>query len=856
MNANFFINLEKTVYPTGTISPDGEHLRRLTTNQSTYIPTIKAVRPAASFLPICIPTKRHILKNRKNIKRLMRLAAERGNTFIIFLCSGPARKEDVNSLATHFPDLQWLAIDGPFLDGPQSKLFQTTRLPLYPDNDFDLGEKRNFALQLARAMHWNAIFLLDDDIIISTAQINKVCALLQQEDVSVVGFNARGFPDHSVAMHAHRWVHNTLDSFIAGGALAIKTKSDFVSFFPHAYSEDWLFLLAYQLMGKGKIVWAGSVHQQAFNPFKDARRAIRQEVGDLTAESLYKLALTLQNSGIRYRSPKELTAKFCNYANEAFWNTEINNRLDYLQTVREEVHKKIHLIRRAQAKRALTQATIHLLDPVQGVTGKDLAEWTKAWCKDIEAWNALPVSKRPHKSIPDAFKALSLKNSFIGNIPTRLETIQNTANIDILPTASYLYQGYTMRPRTRIQKKGLWLTQATQQYLTDRGLSLKSIVSGANTLRFDRPSTFIPRVVPAIKPRFTICLIVSHGESIALIQSSVDTILKWVQSKGVCQIVVLVYGEGASRSRHELNVYRNRLTTQLVYKLAGTEVQLRSGIIDPSQRRIDQAIACMLNTITFAYWKDGVNPEHPIFVINSHNELLHLGTLGQFIYEEQQLPYQSLQRALHKYVSTTGHTHQTINALDDEHDLRVARQRLVEKTPDIKGNSNVVTRRMVRRMKLARLNWLEQDDLAYSLVYHGAKGKNSMDAIKRTICMPIEYRRTTDKQMIAREIIKELLNTDGKTAYCIIIYGLPHIPWHTLESYCKSLMKIVAQKAKNTDTLISVTYRLSPGESVSLFKHRMQSTMEYSHWLQNHTERISIEWNTNLSGLTRQSQSD
>ncbi len=122
-------------------------------------------------------------------------------------------------------------------------------------------------------MKWESIFFLDDDVAITSFQLDKAYNLLQTRDVSIVGFNARHFPDNSVAMHIHRWLHDSIDSFLGTGAMAVKTNSPFVSFFPHIYNEDWLFLLIYRLLGEGNIIWAGTIKQKPYNPYKYASRA-------------------------------------------------------------------------------------------------------------------------------------------------------------------------------------------------------------------------------------------------------------------------------------------------------------------------------------------------------------------------------------------------------------------------------------------------------------------------------------------------------------------------------------------------------------------------------------------------------
>lgn len=852
MNTNILFNLEKVAYPAGTILAEGENLRTFATNESGYVPPVRLPDNSAPLFPIIVPTKRHILKNRKNIKRIMQLAAERDNSLLILLCSSPAKKEDVQALAINFPGLRWMAVDGPFSydHGPYD--FETTSLLVSQGRYRDTPQKRNFALQLARAMGWETVFFLDDDITMTSAQLNKACRLLESRDVSIVGFNARRFPDNSVAVHAHRWLYDSIDSFIGAGAMAVKTNSPLVSFFPHIYNEDWLFLLIYRLLGEGNIIWAGSIAQRRYNPYKNIRRAITEEVGDILGESLSKLVLVLCESGRKFKNIGEVTAKFRELANEDFWDMEINNRLDYLNGLQEGLRgsKKTNLVRRHQAKRALNHAIATILGNKGrgGVTGKQLAEWTAAWCRDIERWNTVPTPKVPHETITDAFAALDFTNDFIyqANPNWRERTAPTRKSISsrtVTKKASFKYTGYTVMPRDQATLKSLWLTKTVQDYLAAKELRMDKIVTSADMLRYDRPTHWLT----TLKPLSTVSMIIAHGESIAQIRSVAQNIIKWTKGKGPVQLIIWVYGDPSVK--HQLDIYRNKIVAQLMHDIVGTHIHMRSSIIASKNEEINHIIDTTLDDISFAYWRQMIPADNQIFVTNSHGELLRLGTFCQFMNQEHLLPRHSLKYSLQKFTAKAT-VSEEISKESDAVALHEARARLVQ--PGRKYHlphpiASSATSHMVQRMEKARLTWVQLDDLAYNVTFHNPAGEDSVEHIKRMVCVPVSYRKSlpSNIQTIAQELAQKLTHYPGDaTSYMLVIQGQPDDSWSEIEHYRAHLMKtIVAHVDKNT-LLVSANYRLSPGESDRLFKYRIQALGEYLHWLQNHANPIRIEWRT------------
>lgn len=830
MNADIFSKLEKAPYPAAIITPHGENLRVFTKNETAFVPPVRtpALIPSHTF-PICVPTTRHILKNRKNFRRIMQLA-DSENTLLIFLCSGLAKKDHIEILAHDFPNLQWMAIDGPFHDSSGTPPFTTSISPLSYGGD--LAQKRNFTLHLAKLMNWKSVFLLDDDILITNRQIKKTRTLLAEKNVSIVGFNARSFPDNSVAVHVHRWIRGSMDSFLGGGVLAIKMDTPFLSFFPRIYNEDWIFMLIYKLIGEGDIVWADTVQQRPYNPYKVTSRAINEEAGDIVGESLAKLMHVLCDSDKHYKTPRQIATVLRTYANENFWDTEINNRLDYLYKLSEGLHKKrLRFYRSYQAKRAIRHSIRRILgtNGHPPITGKQLADWVDAWCHDIEQWNITLNQSTPCKTLTEALHTLSIPSENVA-IGTNIEALDRHET-PIAPAKhspkQYIYEGYTVRPRSLTILENLWLAKAVEEYLADKDLSIKKIASSANMLRFDRPTHW----VTDIKPDFTVSIMVAYGEPVAQIHRSVLNIISWSKNTGPFQLLLWVYDDSGRSSSKSLELYRNRLTAQLVHDIRGTHVQLRSGIIAKTSN-IQDVISQSLDDISFAYWKQKIKAKHPIYVINSQNELLRLGTFCQFMHHEQLLPRRSLKYHIRKHTATRVDS-PGITQESDAVSLRVSRESLTQ-APQRRASMKA-TKTMLHHMHKAQLTWISIDDLAYSIIYHHSTGEDSLEHPKKIVCIPVEYGTTP-----IRDFTSIFSRHHGSNiAYFIVIHGTTDHSWEALDSYHDEVLSRLTAIYPHA-IIFSTSYRLSPGEGKKYFKRRITALARYARWLQNHDDTPAI----------------
>jgi hypothetical protein len=128
--------------------------------------------------------------------------------------------------------------------------------------DSDLGFKRNLGLVISRMCGYEALLFLDDDISGTPASqlaarsrdgrkhAGMADALRRLDDVlaefaaygsvHAAGYFQRDMDDNSVFCHVRRLVGRPQETFISGGALAVRCRGP-LPFFSKAYNEDWIF---------------------------------------------------------------------------------------------------------------------------------------------------------------------------------------------------------------------------------------------------------------------------------------------------------------------------------------------------------------------------------------------------------------------------------------------------------------------------------------------------------------------------------------------------------------------------------------------------------------------------------------
>lgn len=845
---NIFV-FEKSRYPSGAFSGMGENLRVLARDESSFVPPVHPKLTLQKECPIIVTTSRNILSNSRNIKNIMAIA----DGLIIFLCSGDAKKEDVATIAKAYPALKWFAMDGPYNYDVYGKDFETPYSSIAFGKTNDLAEKRNIGLLLGRAMGWEGVFLLDDDLAITKQHLLKVKSLLFYSNASLVGFNARSFPDHSVAVHARRLVSDPIDSFIGSGAMAVRTNKSLPSFYPHIYNEDWLFMLMYSLLGYD-VVWAGTIKQEVYNPFKNLQRANNEEPGDILGESLTLLAMALRRETKKYATFEEVVTKILKIANESFWEKEISKRISFIQQTRDGIQKRgILTPYRRQALKALDSSLERLIgtDVKGGIRAVELADWVRRWARDLKKWNAMePVEHC--RSLAEAIEALGMKNEFIeGHKTTSLQTprshleksIENSQEVSLKHIDIGEVQEFIPHPRKTLQN--LSHTYVLEQYLKANGLGIDSIVTSAAKLRFDRPTTSLRNE----KPQVAVCMMVVPGESIEQIIMSFRDTLRAAPTSMTVQFIVWVYG-GERFSKDELETYRNRVMASLVGESLGTNTFLRSSVIEGRDKNVDHIINTSLGELAFAYWSCGVAGDHSVFVVNSRNELLRWGTFWEFMRGEHKIPSMSVGAHL-RVLSPPAKKPVPIAKEEDNIAQTQARLRLA-KIP-IKPPSPSTTRAkryasiMEKRMRQADLSWLETDSLAYNFQFHHKDGEDSIIPVKKNLCIPVVYRDDlpSDKHGCAREIIAIAKQHQGSRpqSCTVVIYGAEDCTWKNLERYRRDLLRIIKSQSPTCNIVFtSLTYLRFEGENTALFRKRIFTTIYYLHWLQNHTQKVTIAW--------------
>jgi hypothetical protein len=276
---------------------------------------------------------------------------------------------------------------------------QLTVAALYRDGD--LGFKRNLAMVLARLCGWEVMLFLDDDIRATPAsdignrpartdplsRLDDVLAdFAVYPDLQAAGYFRLDYDDNSVVCHARRLVGLPQETFISGGALAVRCQGD-LPMFSAAYNEDWLFFLLLMLRGRhanpsSAVKYVGTVHQDACYSFA-MPRARAEELGDVLAEGLFNLL----------REPwQELLAAA---SSPAFWSRAIADRCQMIHAVLGELYRRGNGIGiMADAEAALRAAyAVYSGEPEQPANA--LAEFFDAFLQDQEEWSRLLTSLTP-----------------------------------------------------------------------------------------------------------------------------------------------------------------------------------------------------------------------------------------------------------------------------------------------------------------------------------------------------------------------------------------------------------------------------------------------------------------------------
>jgi hypothetical protein len=251
----------------------------------------------------------------------------------------------------------------------------------------DTSLKRNLGLAVARMVGWERIVFMDDDITdVRPDDVRGAVGCL--DDYGIVALNNVGFPDNSVVCHARREVGQQQQSFVGGGAMAVRIDSR-TSFFPNVYNEDWLFLVDDDDRLR-RVAVTGEVSQCEFDPFDSPLRARSQEFGDILAECLFAL---IDDDQFDWATTPEI------------WQDFLDDRrrlIDgILQLIPEHIAEAAVANRMKASQRAARARTIIY-------TPSTFVDFVEAWHRDRKIWRDYLLTIQPARSVPDALKALNL----------------------------------------------------------------------------------------------------------------------------------------------------------------------------------------------------------------------------------------------------------------------------------------------------------------------------------------------------------------------------------------------------------------------------------------------------------------
>ncbi|WP_410569527.1 hypothetical protein [Amycolatopsis sp. cmx-4-61] len=316
--------------------------------------------PGAAMDAIIMPTARPAPYLRQAIA-----AAKDQGVFLLFLCS---RLSTISGaiLEAKKAGVRALAIDTDLLDPGLVPTFGADEIVRFTRfrRQTDTSYKRNLGLLIAVLAGWRRILFLDDDIELpDPADLGVAAGLLGE--YPVVGLANAGMPDNSVVCHAIRDAGQKQDTFIGGGALAVG-EAAFSSFFPNIYNEDWFFLL--DGMKLRPSATTGTAIQKTYDPYRDARRARGEELGDTLAEGVFGL----------FDSHLGLAQ-----ADRAYWQ-------DFLADRRRIIRDTIKLVQAAPIEAAQQGRMVDSLKAAIGrselITPELCVRYLKAWQEDCVRW--------------------------------------------------------------------------------------------------------------------------------------------------------------------------------------------------------------------------------------------------------------------------------------------------------------------------------------------------------------------------------------------------------------------------------------------------------------------------------------
>jgi hypothetical protein len=311
------------------------------------------------------------------------------NCLVVVLCSGWSSAVEVTKLArsvgTHVVAVDVTKQSG--LPVFTSDVLLASRRRQGLDRTNDVSLKRNLGIAAARMRRWSGLVFLDDDITdLDPAAVRSAFGLLGAHNVAAL--QNVGYPDNSAVCHARREVGLNQDTFVGGGAMAIRTRPQ-TPFFPTIYNEDWLFLVGRR--GIERVAVCGKVSQHEYDPFLTPERARSEEFGDVLAEGLFALS--------------EKEQRILPAADEKYWRAFLDDRI----TMIDEILSLLRERRATDKGHRMIQALTMAQGRCRVITPEFCVSYLRAWQADQETWKSFLAGLPAVATVAEAFRSLGLE---------------------------------------------------------------------------------------------------------------------------------------------------------------------------------------------------------------------------------------------------------------------------------------------------------------------------------------------------------------------------------------------------------------------------------------------------------------
>jgi hypothetical protein len=326
------------------------------------------------------------------------------------LCSRDASaREAWLEAARELPPERIVAVDLPEGWSLPGLTLKADRSPLFRERTCDTATKRNLGLVLARQVGWRSVLFLDDDVRgVRERHLRMLGRLLASPGgPPAMGWAFDDFPDNSMVCHAYRLAGGPQDTFVGGGALAVRTNID-VPFFPKAYNEDWLFMLPLLANRSRGVALAGTLAQTPFDPFAHHADAVRQEAGDVLAEGLFRLLHRDRSAGALLPARKE-----------KYWRSVLAKRQELIALTKTALVLKGETARpESEMARMIERACAALDDALAADHTKQdrarlLSEWVETWESDRRRWRRYLEGITAQSTVPATLSSLGLEESLV-----------------------------------------------------------------------------------------------------------------------------------------------------------------------------------------------------------------------------------------------------------------------------------------------------------------------------------------------------------------------------------------------------------------------------------------------------------